>query len=155
MIAAGILFIIFWHTWPALALIAIGINNLLDYRWPEQRKEFPNYINIAITVLVAAWYLSIEWLPLGAHNSILANFIFVAGIIAVILAVLMSMVHYYENIIRWALANKRKFLIIPAVTLLFGLLAWQGFDKTFGLLLRVPKKWAGKVSGKQLSGKLR
>ena len=134
LIVAGILFIVFWHTWPALALIAIGINNLFDDRWPEHRKEFPNYINIAITVLVAAYYLSAEWLPLGAHNTVFANFIFVACIIGVILLALMSMVHYYENIIRWALEHKRKFLIIPLVTLIFGLLAWQGVDKLFGFV---------------------
>ena len=101
---------IFWQMWPALALIAVGINNLLDYRWPEKRKEFPNYINIAITVLFATWYLSIEWLPLGAHNSEFVNFLFVAGIVTVILLALMSMVHFYENILRWALENKWKFL---------------------------------------------
>jgi Cu(I)/Ag(I) efflux system membrane protein CusA/SilA len=134
LIAAGIIFILLWQTWPALALIAVGINNLLDYSWPESRKEFPNYINIAITVLVAAYYLTVEWLPLGAHNSLLVNFLFVGGIIAVILAVLMSMVHYYEIIMRWALEHKLKFLIIPLVTLIFGLLAWQGYDKTFGFI---------------------
>lgn len=131
LMIAGALFVIIWQVWPALALIAVGINNLLDNRWPEHRKEFPNYINIAITVLVASWYLTIEWLPLGAHNSTFSNFIFVAGIVTVILAALMSMVHFYEGIMRWALEHKWKFLIIPAVTLLFGLLAWQGFDKTF------------------------
>ena len=134
LILAGIVFIILWQTWPALALIAIGINNLLDDRWPENRKEFPNYINIAITVLVAAWFLTIEWLPLGAHNSTLVNYLFVGGIIAFILTALMSMVHFYEEIMRWALENKWKFLIIPAATLIFGLLAWQGFDKTFGVV---------------------
>ena len=134
LILAGIVFIILWQIWPALALIAIGINNLLDDSWSEDRKEFPNYINIAITVLVAAWYLTIEWLPLGAHNSALVNYLFVGGIIAVILAALMSMVHFYEEIMRWALENKWKFLVIPAATLLFGLLAWQGFDKTFGVV---------------------
>jgi len=134
LIVAGIIFIMLWQTWPALALIAVGINNLLDYRWPESRKEFPNYINIAITVLVAAYYLSVEWLPLGAHNSLLVNFLFVSGIIAIILAALMSMVHYYEKIMRWALEHKLKFLIIPLVTLIFGLLAWQGFDKSFGFV---------------------
>ena len=145
LFVAGILFIIFWHAWPALALIAIGINNLLDDRWPESKKEYPNYINIAITVLVAAWYLTIEWLPLGAHNSVLANFLFVGGIIAIILAALMSMVHFYEDIIRWALANKSKFLIIPAVTLLFGLLVWLGFDKSFGFIATGAEKmgWKG------------
>ena len=134
LFVAGVFFILIWHTWPALALIAIGINNLLDYRWPDYRKEFPNFINIAITVLIASWYLTIEWLPLGAHNSIFANFLFVGGIIGVILAALMSMVHFYENIMRWALAHKRKFLIIPAVTLIFGLLVWLGFEKTFGFI---------------------
>jgi copper/silver efflux system protein len=134
LIIAGLVFIIFWHTWLALALIGMGINNLLSYRWPERRKEFPNLINIAITVLVAAWFLSVAWLPLGAHNSTFINFLFVAGIIAIILTVLMSMVHYYENIIRWALEHKVKFLLIPAVTLLFGLLVWQGFGKIFGFV---------------------
>jgi Cu(I)/Ag(I) efflux system membrane protein CusA/SilA len=134
LIAAGLLFVVFWETWPALALTAIGINNFLDYRWPEGRKEYPNYINIGITLLVAVYYLSIEWLPLGAHNSTLVNFLFVTGIVAVILTALMLMVHYYERIIRWCLVNKAKFLLIPAFTLLFGILAWQGFDRGLGFV---------------------
>jgi copper/silver efflux system protein len=134
LILAGVFFAIFWHTWPVLALTALGINNLLDYRWSEKHREFPNYINIAITVLVATWYLSVEWLPLGAHNSEFVNFIFVAGIVTVILLALMSMVYFYEKILRWALLNKLKFLMIPAFTLFFGLLVWQGFDKIFGFV---------------------
>ncbi|MDQ1297316.1 MAG: copper/silver efflux system protein, partial [Bacteroidota bacterium] len=131
LIAAGLFFAIFWQMWPALAISAVGINNLLNYRWSEKRKEFPNYINIIITVLFATWYLSVEWLPLGAHNSNLANFLFVAGIVAIILLSLMTMVHFYENILRWALLNKWKFLMIPAFTLLFGLLAWKSMGKEF------------------------
>jgi Cu(I)/Ag(I) efflux system membrane protein CusA/SilA len=140
LIGAGLFFIVVWQMWPALALIAVGINNLLDYRWSEKRKEFPNYINIFITVLFATWYLSIEWLPLGAHNSEFSNFIFVAGIVTVILVALMSMVHFYEKILRWALQNKWKFLMIPAFTLLFGLLAWQGIDKVFGFIPKGAEK---------------
>ena len=144
LVVAGILFIMIWDTWPALALIAIGINNIVDYKWPDYRRDLPNYINIAITVLVASWYLTIEWLPLGAHNSILANFLFVGGIIGVILALLMSMVHFYQDIMRWALAHKRKFLIIPAVTFVFGLLVWLGFDKTFGFIATGAEKMGWK-----------
>jgi Cu(I)/Ag(I) efflux system membrane protein CusA/SilA len=134
LIAAGLFFAVFWQMWPALAITAVGINNLLDDRWSEKRKEFPNYINIGITVLFATYYLSVEWLPLGAHNSTLANFLFVTGIVSVILLALMTMVHFYENILRWALQNKWKFLMIPAFTLFFGLLAWQGVDKIFGFI---------------------
>jgi copper/silver efflux system protein len=132
LIVAGFILIVFWNNWTALALIAIGVNNLLEYSWPEKRKEFPSYINIAIIVLVAVYYLSIEWLPLGAHNGTFINFIFVTGIVAFILAVLMSMVHFYEPILRWGLRNKWKFLLLPAFTLFFGLMVWLGFDKIFG-----------------------
>ena len=134
LIVAGIAILVFWHIWPALALVAVGINNLQDYRWPEKHREYPNYITIAITVLVAVYYLSVEWLPLGAHNSTLVNFLFVTGIVSVILAALMTMVHFYEPILRWALVHKWKFLILPAFTLFFGLLVWQGFDKIFGFV---------------------
>lgn len=131
---AGIFFAIFWGFLPALALVAIGINNLLDHRWRENRKEFPNYINIGITVLVAVYYLSVEWLPLGAHNSVFVNFLFVVAIVAVILTILMLLVHYYEPILRWCLVNKGKFLMIPAFTVLFGIIIWLGFDKVFGFV---------------------
>jgi Cu(I)/Ag(I) efflux system membrane protein CusA/SilA len=132
IIVAGVFFIVIWNIWPALALIAIGINNLLDHRWSPKQKEYPNYINIAVTVLVALFYLSVEWLPLGAHNSVLVNFLFVTGIVALILSVLMVMVHFYEPIIGWGLRNKWKFLLLPIFTLLFGILVWQGSDKIFG-----------------------
>jgi copper/silver efflux system protein len=157
LIAAGLFFLIFWHTWPALALVAIGINNLLDYRWPVKRMEFPNYINIAITVFVAVYYLSIEWLPLGAHNSVFINFIFVTAIVTVILTVLMLLVHFYEPILRWCLVNKWKFLLIPSFTLFFGLLVWMGFERVFGFTanglektgwsrFRQTRAWKGAVS---------
>jgi len=134
LILAGVFFIALWQVWPALVLIAVGLNNLSDGRWAIHRKVSSTFVNIALTVLVALYYLSTEWLPLGAHNSTLTNFLFVAGIVSVILAVLMAMVHYYEPILRWGLAHKRKFLLLPAFTLLFGWLVWQGFDKTFGIL---------------------
>ncbi len=134
LVAAGLFFLIIWHTWTALALTAIGVNNLLDYRWSEKRKRFPDYITIGITVFVAAYYLSIEWLPLGAHNSILSNFLFVAGIVAVVLGILLTMMHFYEPVLRWALNNKTRFLLIPAFTLFIGILTWLGIERTFGFI---------------------
>ncbi len=38
----------------------------------------------------------VGWLPLGAHNSGFVNFLFVAGIVAVILLALMSMVIFMK-----------------------------------------------------------
>ena len=134
LIIAGLFLAIFWHSLPVLALTALGINNLTDDRWSAKRKEYPGYINIFITVIVAAYYLSVGWLPLGAHNTIFVNFLFVTIIVGVILITLMALVHYYEKIMRLILQNKWKFLIVPAFTLFLGLLIWQGFDRVFGII---------------------
>jgi len=140
LIAAGILFAIWWKQLPALALVLIGINNLLACRWPQQRNEFPNYINIGITLLVAIWYLTIEWLPLGAGNSNGINYLFVTLLIALILGILLLIVHFYEPILRWALQHKWKFMALPVLTIVFGILAWQGADRIFGFMPKTIKQ---------------
>lgn len=142
LIAAGILFAIFWGQIPALALVLIGLNNLFEKRWPEKRKETPNYINIAITLLVAVWYLTVEWLPLGAGNSNVTNYLFVAILIAIVLGILLLIVHFYVPILKWALKNKWTFMSLPIVTILFGVLAWQGTNRLFGFMPETVKKTA-------------
>ena len=134
LIVAGLFFTIVWGTWPALALCLIGLNNLFAYRWPENKKNNINLINIGITVLVALYYLSREWLPLGAHNPFVVNFIFVAGIVGFVISLLMLMVHFYEPVLRWCLQNKWKFLGLPIFTVLFGITIWLGFNKIFGFI---------------------
>lgn len=131
LIAAGILIIVVWNQMLAIVLIAVGINNLMAHKWARYNNELPNYINIAITVLVATYYLAREWLPLGAHNSLLVNFLFVSIIIAIVMLLLMSVVKYYESIMRWALVNKATFLMLPLITLILGFLAWRQMGKEF------------------------
>ena len=134
LIAGGVVIVVIWGTWPALALTAIGINNLLAPRWPENRKHFTNFINIAITLLFAVYYLAVEWLPLGAHNSNFSNYIFVGLIIAIILSILSLIVYFYVPILEWSLRNKWTFLALPIATILFGILAWQGVHRVFGFM---------------------
>ncbi len=136
LIVVGLLLFAFSGVMPALALTAIGINNLLAYKWKPGKGHYPNYINIGITLLTAVYLLSSEWLPLGPQNGILLNMLFVAGIVAVILALLWSLVIHYERILRWCLANRLKFIAIPLITLLFGLVIWMGFDNTFGFVAK-------------------
>lgn len=134
LIIAGLLIIGIWGIWPALALTAIGINNLLASGWPEKRKHFTNLINIAITLLFAVYYLTIGWLPLGAHISNFSNYIFVGSIIALVLVILSLIVYFYVPILEWSLRNKWTFLALPIATILFGILAWQGVHRVFGFM---------------------
>lgn len=134
LIILGLLLMIFWHTWTAAAFILIGVNNLFEYKWPENKKQWTNFINITITSLIVIYFLAYEWLPLGAHNSIVVNYLFVMGIVMVILAPLLFVIHYYERILNWCLNNRLKFFLIPVFTVLFGVVVWLGFNKSFGFI---------------------
>ncbi len=144
LIIAGLIFVIIFKSFPAVALIGIGVNNLLEYKWKDNRKHFVNYINIAITLMVAIYFLSKVWMPLGAQNSLPVNYLFVGLIISVVLVALMSVVRFYPQILRWCLANKWKFLSLPIFITFFGIIIWQGFDKIFSFApyaIRETKVW--------------
>jgi len=140
LIASGLVVAIHFGTLLPLALCLIGINGLLEKKWPERYEKFPNYINLALTVFVASFFLTKEWMPLGVVNSLLVNYIFVLFLIGIILAALLSIVRFYAPVLKWCLANKGKFMLIPLITLLLGILAWIGFNKSFGFVARGGEK---------------
>ncbi|RXP44977.1 efflux RND transporter permease subunit [Lutibacter sp. HS1-25] len=144
LIGFGIVFLITYGSIIAIALILVGINNLLSIVKPrslfKNRFQLPysekvaNVINIVIAALVVIYFLTIEWLPLGASNSTFTNLVFVSLLLCIILGFLMTIVHFYTPILKWCLVNKWKFLMLPIFVLLFGLVAWLGIDKTAGFL---------------------
>lgn len=129
LIVLGLGLFVAYLSLPALGLIAVGVNNLLAHRWSHPNRA--NRINIGIALLVATYYLSVEWLPMGADSGGLLNFLFVAGCIAFILVLLWLLVIYYERILRWCLANRWKFMIIPIATVVSGLLIWRNMGQEF------------------------
>ncbi len=134
LIASGFLFFVFFRSFIAIALVAAGINNLMKNSWKSRGEFYNNLINIAITASVVVYYLTKEWMPLGAQNSFIINYLFVILITIIVLGVLMSVVHFYPKILKWCLANKWKFLSIPISIVILGIIIWQGFDKIFGFL---------------------
>ncbi len=117
-----------------LVICLVGVNNLMESKWSERFKKFPEYINLVLMVFIASFFLAEEWMPLGVGNSLFINYIFVVILIGIILATLLSIVHFYEPVLKWCLVNKGKFLMLPLLTIFFGLVIWLGFDRMFGFL---------------------
>ena len=140
-IAGGLIIALYYNTWIPLALCVLGINGLLEKKWPERYKAFPNYINLALTVFIASFFLTKEWMPLGASNTLIVNYLFVLVLIGSVLAALLLIVHSYERVLRWCLENKGKFMLIPLFTLLLGMMAWIGFDRSFGFIANKAESW--------------
>lgn len=131
---AGIVISIFTGYYIAFVLTAYGVNAFFEDHWSENRKAWTNYINIIITGVTIIFFLTKAWLPLGAQNSLFANFFFVIAIVGVVLGALSMVVVFYPKLLHWALNNKWKFLIAPIFIVVFGITTWQGFDKLFGFM---------------------
>ncbi len=134
LIAGGIILFIFSGVVAALGLTLLGLNNFFAWYWAKDK--IPTYINIGIALLIAVYYLTIEWLPIGTQEGFFLNFIFVISCIAVILGLLWILVIYYEGILRWCLAHRWKFMLLPITTVFFGIVIWLGFDSTFGFVAK-------------------
>ncbi len=131
---AGFSFVFYGNYFLAFAIVAMAINNFFAYLWKESHKKYVNFINIAIVLLVVVKFLNQQWMPLGAQNSEFTNFAFVGLMLAVVLGLLSSIVYFYPRILTWTLNNKFKFLLLPIFVIIFGITAWQGFDKIFGFM---------------------
>ncbi len=134
LIAGGLLLAIYSQMWLPLALCIIGANTIWGHHWPEKYARYTKHINLTLTLFIATYFLTEEWMPLGPQNSILVNYFFVLILMGIILGVLFSIVHYYERVLSWCLANKGKFIMLPLATILFGLLIWMGFNNIFGFV---------------------
>ncbi|MCJ7582439.1 MAG: efflux RND transporter permease subunit [Candidatus Aminicenantes bacterium] len=134
LIAAGLILSIFTGYFIALALTAYGLNSLFKDSWPESKKYWINIITTAITVVIVVFFLTKAWMPLRAHNSLFTNFLFVIVLVGLILGILSLVILFYPKILRWCLENKWKFLAVPILFVVFGIICWQGFNKFFGFM---------------------
>lgn len=140
LMVGGVVIIIFTGYYIVIALVAYGIVGYFADKFPESKKTWPNLINIAITVSVVVFFLTKAWMPLGAQNTLFANFLFVIVIVGIVLSALSMFVHLYPRILAWCLDNSWKFLTLPIIIVLFGITTWQGFDSLFGFMPDFVKK---------------
>ncbi|WP_282068613.1 efflux RND transporter permease subunit [Olleya namhaensis] len=125
----GITAIVYGY-WLGLILIGFAITALLTMRGTLSRKR-ANLINIIISATAIVILLAEYWRPLGFDRSIILNLIFVSIICFGILGAFSVFRMYYDRILRWALANKLLFLIIPATVLTLGFLIMRNTGKEF------------------------
>ncbi|MCJ7758463.1 MAG: efflux RND transporter permease subunit, partial [Gillisia sp.] len=132
LIVAGLFLAIYFSFWLPLALVVIGALRLAEDRNPQFLGKYSTQITLFIIVAVTLFFLTEEWLPLGHQNSVFSNYIFVIVLLAGVLAILMGMVKFYQPILNWCLVNKKKFLLLPLITIFFGIMVWLGFPSIFG-----------------------
>lgn len=129
LIVVGVVAIVYGY-WLGLVLIAFGITAILTVRNTFSRKQ-TNLINIIIASVAIIFLLATYWRPLGFDRSIIVNLVFVSIICFGILGIFSVFRKYYGQILKWALANKLLFLVIPTTVLISGFWIMNNTGKEF------------------------
>ena len=104
-------------------------------QWIGQRtRNYFRWVATSLAVLFVAVLLSKHWLPLGPEKGFVRNFIFVAVLIGGLLVFFQVFLRLYTPILKWCLAHKLTFLVIPTIIVFLGIMIWVGFDRVFGWL---------------------
>jgi Cu(I)/Ag(I) efflux system membrane protein CusA/SilA len=145
LIIAGVIVAFSVWYWAGLVLVGYGVINVLLYHYPERFEKHRNLMLVGFTVVIIAWLLTVEWMPLGVANSAFVNFLFIATILAIVLGGFAIFIRFYSKILTWCLANKALFLTIPALILILGINIWLGFDRVFSFIPKVTDHTSWKI----------
>ncbi|WP_340077725.1 efflux RND transporter permease subunit [Leptobacterium sp. I13] len=132
LMVSGIVLSLVFSMWLPLALTVIGAKNVFQHKLPAYFGKHSNEITLGIVLLTTVFFLTKGWLPLGDENNMLVNYVFVVFMVGSTLGVLYAIIYFYEPILKWCLKNKGKFLLIPLMTILLGIMIWQGAPRMLG-----------------------
>lgn len=140
LILIGIVGLAFGQIWGGIMLLLFG--SLVFFKTWYKKKELPqkwytgviDKAELILAVVAVVWLLGKYWLPLGASKSVFTNVLFVALLIGVILGAFTLLQYHYKSILKWCLANKVKFMLIPTLLILLAVNIWLGFSSVFGFV---------------------
>jgi Cu(I)/Ag(I) efflux system membrane protein CusA/SilA len=92
-------------------------------------RQWHHWFQIGVSLFLAFLLLTEAWFPLGPQVPFWINWLFVAGIVFLILATMYLFQHFYPRILPWSVRNPGKFFILPVFTLFFGALCWLGAER--------------------------
>ncbi|MEQ9186817.1 MAG: efflux RND transporter permease subunit [Cryomorphaceae bacterium] len=141
--AMGIVALVFGQVWGGILLVLFGAIAIVKRLLLDKSEGFPkpvliiyNYAELMLVLFGVTWLLAKYWLPLGASQSLFLNFIFVALLVGLILGSFTLLEYQYKRILQWCLNHKVKFLLMPAILILFAANIWLGFATVFGLVAK-------------------
>ncbi|TYC16245.1 efflux RND transporter permease subunit [Bizionia gelidisalsuginis] len=121
------LFYGFWLGLLVIAFAAISMCRLIDYLPFGPLPKAEGLLSALAVVILLTDY----WRPLGIHNNIFFNFIFVSVICFGLLGVFIGFRTYYSRILRWCLDHKLLFLSLPLGLVIIGFLVFKNIEKEF------------------------
>jgi Cu(I)/Ag(I) efflux system membrane protein CusA/SilA len=104
---------------------------ILEPFLPPRSRRVGVYVSSYAAGAAVLYLLTVHWMPLGQGVGFFRNLIFVFVLNAVWLALRLIFLDYYPYLLSLFLRHKAAFLALPAAMVVFGLVVWLGFGRTF------------------------
>lgn len=132
MSAAWLALFIWWWLGVLVALISV-------YRWGIRYlpgtwyriSQYVRWFGASLVLVFAGTYLVVRWMPLGHEHGYFFNGFFVFILMGGFLGGFEMFRRHYGSMLRWCLAHKKTFLLMPFLLILLGANIWLGFEKVF------------------------
>ncbi len=131
IVAVGVVtgFLLAW--WAGLILILFGAYYLTEHQLPGRLRRFAPVAASLLAVIFVGIILTGHWEPMGPERGFVRNFVFVGGIIAVLLLFFRFFQYVYPQVLGWCLDHKILFLSVPVFLLVLAVSIWLGFATVF------------------------
>ena len=146
--AAGLAVGIMFSRLAGLTIVVFAAYYLFKDSIPQRFQRLAMYAGNIIVLVLVGILLTADWEPLGAQKGLVRNFIFVGGLIGILIALVLLFQHFYASILRWCLVHKLAFLSVPAALLILGAVIWLGFGRVFSFVphvLRANRAWSAGI----------
>ena len=124
ILIGGIAVAALFNFWFGLLIIFVSLLETAgilagDYLPAHQVAVFNRIKNICYAALVA-FFLTRAWMPLGVNKSALVNFLFVGSIITLLMLIFFTLIHFYEQVLRFLLRFRWLFILTVSAIVFWG-----------------------------------
>lgn len=120
-----------WSFWVGMPLVFAGLYLVCEPFLPGRIRRFAP---LAVSIFAAFFVLvllTMHWMPLGLGTSLTKNLLFVFGLNMAWTSVRFIVVTLYPRLVGLFLRHKLAFMILPVAVVIFGVVIWLGFRRTF------------------------
>ncbi|MEM6629913.1 MAG: efflux RND transporter permease subunit, partial [Bacteroidota bacterium] len=134
LLIAGAILLNFLPLPYGISLLLLGSIGILE-TWMEKRlpsrKARMRQIKITLYGGLITFFLARMWVPLGVSKTLFLNFLFVGGMIALLLGFFSLLIQYYSSILRVLLQYKFLFFGLIGLLILLAVRVWRNTGEEF------------------------
>ena len=134
LVIAGIVLSIIWNFWLGMPMVLGGAIMFSEPYMSEASRKWLIQLTSWFGALFVLALLTMYWMPLGLRTGLFKNLVFVFGISLAWTSIRILVINWYPRLLHCFLKYKLRFLSVPALMLIFGLMAWLGFENIFNWL---------------------